>query len=264
MRCRRVLRQGKDYVITCGENIYSSEYLFCGEKRSTVASMLVFFGSYGANVSTKTVEEYASSCALIKEVSKKLPDGTDSIMICLQNVTGPSITFDFGEELHLDYVFTVIKNDEEIIVDHDVGDYESISFDIDSNVEAVCLYNYTDLSDVNLDNAANCRIQYTKVEHSAKWAPGKITFADKQEGVATSLTQRLNIIEGELWYNVKEGLPLFNKNVTISSMDAWIIKTVMKHPDVVNIINFDSVLDNHTYKAEMKVLSKYGELTLQV
>ena len=33
------------------------------------------------------------------------------------------------------------------------------------------------------------------------------TFLENQSGVATSLTQRLSIIKGELWYKVSHGLP---------------------------------------------------------
>ena len=89
-------------------------------------------------------------------------------------------------------------------------------------------------------------------------------YVEGNEAVAASLIQRLTVIKGELWYNIQEGLPLFDKGVTITSMDAYVIKTIMKHPDVINISTFESHLVGTTYHCYVDVITKYGRTSLTV
>ena len=90
------------------------------------------------------------------------------------------------------------------------------------------------------------------------------TFLENQSGVATSLTQRLSIIKGELWYKVSHGLPLYDKVSKKIEMDAAVLKIVNEHPDVITVNNFNSSIIKHTYKCSMEIVSKYGELELSI
>ena len=65
-------------------------------------------------------------------------------------------------------------------------------------------------------------------------------FADKQQGVCDSLTQRLSVIRGELWYNINFGLPLLEKIESKIAIDAAISEIVLAHPDVEEIATFES------------------------
>lgn len=90
------------------------------------------------------------------------------------------------------------------------------------------------------------------------------SFVDNQSAVATSLTQRLNIIRGELWYKVSFGLPLYEKISKKIEMDAAVLQIVNEHPDVISVNNFNSVIIKHTYSCSMTIKSKYGELELSI
>ena len=89
-------------------------------------------------------------------------------------------------------------------------------------------------------------------------------YADKQQAVADSLTQRLSVIKSELWYNVYYGLPLLDKLQTKFPLDAFVTKTVQEHPDVVSIKSFTSKVVDHHYTCVMTIQSKYGEIQLNI
>ena len=89
-------------------------------------------------------------------------------------------------------------------------------------------------------------------------------YVDRQAGVASSLTQRLSIIRGELWYAVNEGLPIADKVSSKAIIDAKIIEIVSKHPDVKSITEFTSVKDKHSYTCSFKANTTYGELVVTV
>lgn len=89
-------------------------------------------------------------------------------------------------------------------------------------------------------------------------------YSDKQQGVVDSLTQRLSVIRRELWYDVNYGLPLLDKQKSKVAIDAFIGKTVLAHPDVDSIQDFDSMIINKVYTCSMKIITKYGEIILNV
>lgn len=95
---------------------------------------------------------------------------------------------------------------------------------------------------------------------------GLKNYVDEQDAVVSSLTQRLSIIRGELWYAVTTGLPLFNKVTSKGIIDAYVAETVSKHPDVKSIVSFKSELDttNHEYKCNFTVLTRFGETVLSL
>lgn len=91
-----------------------------------------------------------------------------------------------------------------------------------------------------------------------------LNFADKQEGVANSLTQRLSVIAGELWYNVSYGLPLLEKVDSKTAIDATVSEIVLSHPDVTDISEFSSEISGTKYSARVTVETVFGDLELTI
>lgn len=93
-------------------------------------------------------------------------------------------------------------------------------------------------------------------------------YATGKQAVADSLTQRLNVLQGELWYAVNTGFPLWEKHKNTNVLDIYITSTILKHPDVSEIIEFSSEITRkdgqnyHIYSAWVKIMTKYGELTI--
>lgn len=88
------------------------------------------------------------------------------------------------------------------------------------------------------------------------------SFSEKQRAVVDSLVQRLSIIRGELWYDIKYGLPLFEKTKSKIEFDSFILSTISKHPDVESIISFKSQILNSNYTCEVKIQSRFGQITV--
>lgn len=89
-------------------------------------------------------------------------------------------------------------------------------------------------------------------------------YAKEQEGVATSLTQRLSVIKNELWYNVNEGLPLIDKYRNKNIIDSYVASTILKHPDVINISEFTSFLNKNSYNCKVVINTTYGNVDLTI
>lgn len=92
----------------------------------------------------------------------------------------------------------------------------------------------------------------------------KNSFSDKQVAVKDSLTQRLSVLKGELWYRVSYGIPLFDKVNSKTLIDTFVISTITDNKEVVRIENFESSLRNHNYTCNMKIITSYGDLILQI
>lgn len=89
-------------------------------------------------------------------------------------------------------------------------------------------------------------------------------YVDKQEAVASSLTQRLSILKGELWYAIREGLPLFEKNTNKAVFDTYIMNKVLQHPNVKGFKDFKSSVNKHTYSCSMSVQTEYGDIEISI
>lgn len=84
-------------------------------------------------------------------------------------------------------------------------------------------------------------------------------YVGEQHGVAVSLIQRLSIIKGELWYKASYGLPLLDKIKNKGIYDSIIINIINSHPDVENIVYYNSKIENHSYIFNFIVRTIYGE-----
>lgn len=90
-------------------------------------------------------------------------------------------------------------------------------------------------------------------------------ISTEQEGVADSLTQRLSVLEGELWYSITEGLPLLDKIKSRIELDATITEIIFSHSDVVEITKLESQLnDKKEYSASISIETSYGTINLEV
>lgn len=88
-------------------------------------------------------------------------------------------------------------------------------------------------------------------------------FSEEQESVKDSLTQRLSVIENELWYAINYGLPLIG-NASRVEMDAAIITIIDGHPDVSEITSFESEFIGHSYHAKIEIQSAYGVINISI
>ena len=89
-------------------------------------------------------------------------------------------------------------------------------------------------------------------------------FSSDNDAVKDSLIQRLNIIRGELWYNINKGLPIFDKVKQKGFIDSYVISTITEHTDVININYFSSkVINNHYYTFTVKITTKYGVIDIK-
>lgn len=114
---------------------------------------------------------------------------------------------------------------------------------------------------------ANCDpsspVKYTVYTHT--YLEDKTnSFSDKQDAIADSLQQQLHVIRGELWYDINYGLPLTQKVSSKLEMDMLVANIVASHPDVVEIISFDSQLLNHKYSAKFSIRTKYGDILMSI
>lgn len=96
---------------------------------------------------------------------------------------------------------------------------------------------------------------------TAKKAPN---YSNEQDAVVNALTQKLSVIKGELWYKMSYGLPLFEKNKSQLLFDSFVAEVISKEPDVISVLEFDSEVFNKIYNCNMKLMTKYGEITLSI
>ena len=87
-------------------------------------------------------------------------------------------------------------------------------------------------------------------------------FAEKQEYVADALTQKLSVLQKELWWNVSYGLPLMEKLNSKTALDATIAQIISVQPEVRDIVVFESTMMLHKYSAHIEVDTIYGPVSL--
>lgn len=90
------------------------------------------------------------------------------------------------------------------------------------------------------------------------------SFVDKQQSVVSSLTQRLSVIQTELWYKINYGLPLFNKTKSKPIVDSTVLSIISSHQDVVQIKSFKSSITDKSYTCNIVIGTKYGDVNIQI
>ena len=89
-------------------------------------------------------------------------------------------------------------------------------------------------------------------------------YATGSEGVANSLKQRLSVLKHELWYDYNKGMPLPDKARSKAIIDAYIIQTILEHPDVIDIKGFESEQERNNYTCYFVVNTIYGQIELGI
>lgn len=84
-------------------------------------------------------------------------------------------------------------------------------------------------------------------------------YAVDTDGVAASLTQRLSVIKGELWYQANFGLPLLEKQRGTTILDFVISDIITSHPGVASLDSFTSKIIGHTYYYNCSITSVFGD-----
>ena len=87
-------------------------------------------------------------------------------------------------------------------------------------------------------------------------------YATGTEGVENSLRQRLSVLKHELWYDYGNGMPITDKVRKKAIVDAYVIQTVLNHPDVIEIEGFESEQTGHQYSCYLIVNTVYGKIEL--
>ena len=89
------------------------------------------------------------------------------------------------------------------------------------------------------------------------------SYADGMNGVIQSLTQRLELIQGELHYFMNAGFPITDKNCNKAMLDSYIVNVVSNHPDIKGIKSLSSSVDNHKYSCKMNLETDYGDIEIK-
>ena len=89
-------------------------------------------------------------------------------------------------------------------------------------------------------------------------------YATGSEGGANSLKQRLSVLKHELWYDYNKGMPLPDKARSKAIIDAYIIQTILEHPDVIDIEGFESEQERNNYTCYFVVNTIYGQIELGI
>lgn len=97
------------------------------------------------------------------------------------------------------------------------------------------------------------------IDEEGKAKKVKENFVENEKAVAQSLKQKLSVIQGELWYHINYGLPLYNKVKSKGVLDAVILGILEDHPSVKKIINFKSSIVNHKYTFTFTVNTIYNK-----
>lgn len=119
----------------------------------------------------------------------------------------------------------------------------------------------------NEDGTGKFYNRYTRSKKIGKDIVNEViteSYSKEQDAVRDSLFQRLSILKGELWYRITFGIPLFEKINSKTLIDTHVASVVTSNEDVIRIEKFESTLYNHKYTCNMVIISKFGNLNLQI
>lgn len=92
------------------------------------------------------------------------------------------------------------------------------------------------------------------------------TTEDQADSVAQRLTIKLRTFRGEWFINTNNGIPyyqeIFGKVRNKQSIDLIFQQQILEEPDVVEIVEFSSVIDvGRTYSINFRVRTTLGQIT---
>lgn len=207
---------------------------------------VVWFGSYGRNV-------LANKQEIVLTSDQTLVEGTvanQTYYLSFKNLNITNILFyDSDNDVISRYTTNEIGNHSlKGILKAPVSKIEITYSDYDSSVPVKLVFDeYAVAKFYNKDNKSL-----------------DDNFSSEQEGIKDSLTQKISVLKKELWYNIGYGMPVANRERSKLAVDSFIATVVESHPDVIRIENFSSKIVNKQYSCYMTIVSKYGNLKLEV
>lgn len=84
-------------------------------------------------------------------------------------------------------------------------------------------------------------------------------YAENSDAVVASLTQRLSVIKGELWYQINYGIPLTDNITRAALFDSIIADIITSHPGVTEITEFTSKIVSRTYYYDCKIKTIFND-----
>ena len=84
-------------------------------------------------------------------------------------------------------------------------------------------------------------------------------YAENSDAIIASLTQRLSVIKGELWYQINYGIPLIDNISYAALFDSIIADIITSHPGVTEISEFTSKIINTVYYYDCKIKTIFGD-----
>lgn len=232
---------------------------------------LVWFGSYGKNILAKRQEInlldfrniwyhyetitichdtlYGEECEQITETIYDTIKG-QTYYLNFTNINAPTTIKIFGEDNNIIDSFTA----------ESVGTYKLkgtlsepivlIEITGEDFKEATLILNEYSLSKKNTKIIENKEVD--------------TSFADGKEGIVSSLTERLSVLQKELWYKPSYGQPITSITKSKFAMDSFIIEVINSHPDVKSIDFFSSKVENKKYYCDVIINTSYGNIEINM
>lgn len=266
---------------------------------NTQKQNIVFFGSYGYNSKNVTDEMYLDKITddgsnLLSDdfINAEEIDVNDTfyynyinLNLFLDRVTATQITIEninlttwywtiqynvFNKKTNENTVFQFTKDNNgetalQIPIDYIISAYPEDTYMLSNfililsskedarSILASINYPQRESKLVYDKNKYNTSNPYTYVESQ------NFSYATGGEGVKNALIPRLSVIKGELWYKSSYGLPLMDKIKSKGIYDSIIVKYITDYPDVNNLEEFISTLEEHTYTFNCVIETIYGE-----
>lgn len=85
---------------------------------------------------------------------------------------------------------------------------------------------------------------------------------DGLEGLISHLNQNLSVLEGELWWNEDEGIPLVEKYRSKGVMDSHLLSVLSRYTEVVGVKSFESTLTGNKYECNIILSTVYGDINI--
>lgn len=92
----------------------------------------------------------------------------------------------------------------------------------------------------------------------------KDSIVSDGDAVKASLEQKLSVIRGEIFYDIRFGLPLYEKTNSKVFVDSAIISAIQSTEGVVEITKFESIVVNRKYSCSVSIRTIYGDVELTV
>lgn len=83
-------------------------------------------------------------------------------------------------------------------------------------------------------------------------------YAEDKDAVEHSLTQRLSVLKGELWYQINYGIPLLEKQKGTRVLDVVICDIITSHPAVSSLTSYSSKIVDGVYTFDCSIKTIYG------